>query len=77
MEIGQWASNRDEKGRPKCFNCNKYGHMAKEWRGPKQNKGCFNCEKDGHMTKDCRAPKKAQIRSIEEGNKQGFSEGSE
>ena len=28
----------DENGRPRCFNCDKYGHMARECRAPKVQK---------------------------------------
>ena len=29
MDIGK-SNNNFKNGKPKCFNCNKYGHMAKE-----------------------------------------------
>ena len=29
MNIGK-SNNNFKDGKPKCFNCNKYGHMAKE-----------------------------------------------
>jgi len=35
MDIGKSNDNfRDEK--PKCFNCNKYRHMAKEYQSKKK-----------------------------------------
>ena len=30
MDIGRFNNNFKD-GKPKCFNCNKYGHMAKEY----------------------------------------------
>ena len=34
-----WKSNDNFKDRkPKCFNCNKYGHMAKECRSEKKER---------------------------------------
>ena len=30
MDIGK-SNNNFKDGKPKCFNCNKYGHMAKEY----------------------------------------------
>ena len=56
MDIGKSNNNfKDEK--PKYFNCNKYGHMAKECRAEKKERDtrtCFKCDKKGHITKDCR-----------------------
>ena len=31
MDIGK-SNDNFKDGKPKCFNCNKYGHMAKECR---------------------------------------------
>ena len=42
----------------KCYNCNKNGHMARECKEPKREKGsCFYCGKMGHMAKECRKKK--------------------
>jgi len=50
MNIGK--SNENFKDRkPKCFNCNKYGHMAKECQLKKkerETRKCFKCNKEGH-----------------------------
>jgi len=35
MDIGK-SNNNFKDGKPKCFNCNKYGHMAKECRSEKK-----------------------------------------
>ena len=42
-------------GKPKCFNCNKYGHMAKVCQLKKKEcttRRCFKCEKKGHIAKN-------------------------
>jgi len=56
MDIGK--SNKNFKdGKPKCFNCNKYGHMAKECQSEKkeqETRMCFKCDKKGHIAKDCK-----------------------
>jgi len=35
MDIGKSNDNFKDK-KPKCFNCNKYGHMVKEYRAEKR-----------------------------------------
>ena len=35
MDIGK-SNDNFKDGKPKCFNCNKYGHMAKECRSEKK-----------------------------------------
>jgi len=56
MDIGK--SNNNFKDRKlKCFNCNKYEHMAKECRAERKERKtriCFKCEKKGHIAKDCK-----------------------
>ena len=76
MNIGK--SNKNFKdGKPKCFNCNKYGYMAKEC----ETRICFKYDKEGHIARDCRGKqtmkkRKAQEGSDNEGKKkeQGFGE---
>ena len=48
-----------------CFNCNGYGHVAKQcpsWQnfnressGPNRNKICHRCNKTGHISRNCYA----------------------
>ena len=56
--IGIGKSNDNFKdGKPKCFNCNKYRHMAKECRLKKKEcktRKCFKYKKEGHIAKDCK-----------------------
>jgi len=56
MDIGKSNENFKD-GKPKCFNCNKYGHMAKECQSEKkeqETQTCFKYDKKGHIAKDCK-----------------------
>ena len=78
MNIGKSNKNFKDK-KPKCFNCNKYSHMAKECRSEKkeqETRTCFKYDKKGHIAKDCK--EKQLIKVQEEADdknsksKQGF-----
>ena len=53
MDIGK-SNDSFKDGKPKYFNCNKYGHITKEcWKKKeKETRKCFKCNKEGHITKD-------------------------
>ena len=81
------SNNNFKDRKPKCFNCNKYGHMAKEcWnkKKEKETRKCFKCNKEGHIAKDCKGKQsmkkwKIQEESDDEDNeekdkKKGFGE---
>jgi len=55
MDIGKNNDNFKDR-KPKCFNCNKYGYMAKEcWKKKeKETWKCFKYNKEGHIAKDCK-----------------------
>ena len=83
MDIGKSNENfKDEK--PKCFNCNKYGHMAKECQAKKkewETRTCFKCDKEGHIAKDCKGKQMMMKRKIQKGsddkdekNEEGFGD---
>jgi len=51
-------SNENFKDRkPKCFNCNKYRHMAKECllkKKERETRKYFKCYEEGHIAKNCK-----------------------
>ena len=83
MDIGR-SNDNFKDGKPKCFNCNKYGHMAKECRVKKkeqETRKCFKCDKEGHIAKDCKEKQTMKNRKAQEGSdneddkeEQGFGE---
>ena len=56
MDIGKSNKNfKDEK--PKCFNYNKYEHIAKECQSKKKKRETrkyFKYNKEGYIAKDCK-----------------------
>lgn len=84
MNGGGWNSNKPRDTTPKyipmevdkvearkCYNCQKPGHLAKDCRSAKKERGditCYNCNTKGHMAKDCRKPKKkgSKVRVVDE-----------
>jgi len=84
MEIERQQNNRQGR-KPKCYNCNKFRHIAKDCRQPKREKkpqGCFKCGKEGHIAIGCRAPQQmktrsSQLRDSDDKEQKGFVEGLE
>ena len=78
------SNNNFKDGKPKCFNCNKYGHMAKECqseRKEQETQTCFKCDKKGYIAKDCKGKQTIKKQKVQEGsdnedkeNEQGFGE---
>ena len=68
MDIGK-SNDNFKDGKPKCFNCNKYGHMAKECRTEKKEREtrmCFKCDKKGHIARDCKSKQVMMKRKVQE-----------
>jgi len=68
MDIGKSNDNFKDR-KPKCFNCNKYRHMAKECRLEKKEREtrmCFKYDKKGHIAKDCKEKQIMKKRKIQE-----------
>jgi len=68
MDIGK-SNDNFKDGKLKCFNCNKYGHMAKECRSEKkerETRTCFKCDKKGHIAKDCKGKQTMKKRKVQE-----------
>ena len=85
MDIGKSRNNFDENRKPRCFNCNLYGHLAKECRRPKKERKtrkCYKCDKQGYLAKDCKFKqlmknRRNQADNLENEKEEGFVEGSE
>ena len=68
MDIGK-SNNNFKDRKPKCFNCNKYGHMAKEYQLEKkewETWTCFKCDKKKHIAKDCKGKQIMKKRKVQE-----------
>ncbi|UYV65505.1 hypothetical protein LAZ67_3004542, partial [Cordylochernes scorpioides] len=48
---------RNDKGEPKCFNCNQFGHIARDCPVPKATLTCRGCGQTGHKERNCTRPK--------------------
>ena len=68
MDISKTKDSYDKEERPKCFNCNKYGHIVKEYqkRKEKDPRKCFRYKKVDHIAKDCKEKQPIKTRSIKE-----------
>ena len=85
MDIGKSNENFKDK-KPKCFNCNKYRHIAKEcWKKKeKKTRKCFKCDKEEHIAKNYKEKQSMKKQKIQEeledkdnkedNKKQGFGE---
>ena len=70
MDIGKSNENFKD-GKPKCFNCNKYRHMAKKCQVKKkeqETRTCFKYNKEGHIAKDCKGKQALKNRKVQEGS---------
>ena len=68
MDIGK-SNDNFKDGKPKCFNCNKYGHMAKECQAEKREwdtRTCFKCDRKGHIAKNCKGKETMKKRKVQE-----------
>ena len=59
-------SFKDRK--PKCFNYNKYSHIAKEcWKKKeKETRKCFKCNKERHIIKYCKGKQSMKKQKVQE-----------
>ena len=65
------SNNNFKDGKPKCFNCNKYGHMAKECQLKKkecETRKYFKCKKEVHIAKNCKEIQLIKKQQVQEGS---------
>jgi len=68
MDIGK-SSDNFKDGKPKCFNCNKYGHIAKECQAKKkecETRTCFKYDKERHSARDYKEKQIMKKRKVQE-----------
>jgi len=68
MDIGK-SNDNFKDGKPKCFNCNKYRHMAKECQLEKKEQETqtyFKCDKKEHIAKDCKGKQTMKKQKVQE-----------
>ena len=68
MDIGKSNDNFKDYWKPKCFNCNKYGHMAKKcWKKKeKEMRKYFKCDREGYIVKDYKGKQSMKKQKIQE-----------
>ena len=85
MDIEKSRNNFDKNGKPRCFNCNLYRHLAKEYKRFKkerETRNCYKYDKQEHLAKDCKSKelmknRRNQADDSEDKKEKGFVEGSE
>ena len=67
MDIEKNNNNFKDR-KPKCFNYNKYEHIAKEYQRKKEKemRKCFKCNKKGHITKNYKRKQLMKKQKIQE-----------
>jgi len=68
MDIERSNDNFKDR-KPKCFNCNKYEHMAKECQAKKkeqETRKCFKYDKKEHIAKDYKGKQMIKNRKVQE-----------
>ena len=69
IDIEKTKNNFDKDGRPKCFNCNIYKHIAKDRRKPKKEQDArkyYKYEKIEHITRNCKSGQRMKNQSVQE-----------
>ena len=70
IDIGKPKDNYDKDGKPRCFNCNVYGYITKNYQKPtkeKETRKCYKCNKVGYLAKNCRLGQKMKYQSVQKG----------
>ena len=63
MDIGR-TNNNFKDGKPKCFNCNKYGHIARDCQEKKKEQEMRKYDKEGHIAKNCKGKQIMKNRKV-------------
>ena len=58
------TNNNFKDGKPKCFNCNKYGHIARDCQEKKKEQEIRKYDKEGHIAKDCKGKQMMKNRKV-------------
>jgi len=67
MDIRRFKNDYKRDRKPRYFNYNINGHIAKDFLKPKKEKETkkyYKCDKVGHLIKNCRSEQKMKNRSI-------------
>jgi hypothetical protein len=74
MEIGKRKFLWNNKGEPKCYKHDSFGHMGKNCPSKKSsNIKCYRCGKFGHLFKNCWS-KGPRVRMMKEETEEGLKE---
>ena len=56
--IAKFFKQQGHKSSPKCFNCQKTGHMIKDCKNEKVPLRYYNCQEEEYYSKNCKNPTK-------------------
>lgn len=68
--------DKDKDGKPRCFNCSEFGHIASACTGKKRPPGsCFTCHSTEHRYADC--PQRRMVNAVVNENDPSEMDGNE
>ena len=73
--IAKFLKQQGQKSFPKCFNCQKMGHYAKDCKSEKVPLRCYNYQTEGHYAKDYKNPMKCSNCQKEGHQAKNYSKG--
>lgn len=58
-------NNNNQYRSARCFNCYKAGHIAKDCKQPKRERGsCFKCDEMGHLAPECTSVERKKEKEV-------------